>query len=50
MKKVRMIILTMLIIIPLLVTSCAQEVTEVPETEEPMVEEPENQALELDSA
>jgi len=41
MKKVRMIILTMLIIIPLLVTSCVQEVTEAPETEEPMAEETE---------
>jgi branched-chain amino acid transport system substrate-binding protein len=40
MKKIRLIIVTMLVIIPLLVTSCVQEVTEAPETEVPETEEP----------
>jgi len=39
MKKARLIILTILVIIPLLVTSCVQEIPEA--TEEPAVEEPE---------
>ncbi len=41
MKKFKLIIVTMMVIIPLLVTSCVQQVTEVPETEEPVVEETE---------
>jgi branched-chain amino acid transport system substrate-binding protein len=41
MKKLRLTILTLLVIIPLLVTSCVQQVEEVPEpvVEEPVVEE-----------
>jgi len=40
MKKLSLIIVTMLVIIPLLVTSCVQQITEEPvvETEEPVVE------------
>jgi branched-chain amino acid transport system substrate-binding protein len=43
MKKARLIVLTMLVIIPLLVTSCVSQVTEEPvvETEAPVVEETE---------
>ncbi|MDT8381009.1 MAG: substrate-binding domain-containing protein [Brevefilum sp.] len=41
MKKFKLIIVTIMVIIPLLVTSCVQQVTEVPETEEPVVEETE---------
>jgi branched-chain amino acid transport system substrate-binding protein len=43
MKKVRLFVITMLVIIPLLVTSCVQQVTETPEptAEETMVEETE---------
>jgi len=42
MKKLRLIIVTVLVIIPLLVTSCVKQVTEepAPEVEEPVVEEP----------
>ncbi|HOR18335.1 MAG TPA: substrate-binding domain-containing protein [Brevefilum sp.] len=40
MKKLRLTILTILVIIPLLVTSCVQKVEEIPEpVEEPVVEE-----------
>ncbi|MBG0785338.1 MAG: substrate-binding domain-containing protein [Anaerolineaceae bacterium] len=43
MKKARLIVLTILVIIPLLVTSCVSQVTEEPvvETEAPVVEETE---------
>jgi branched-chain amino acid transport system substrate-binding protein len=48
MKKVRLIFVTMLVIIPLLVTSCVQEVTETPEptVEETAVEEPTEEPVE----
>ena len=48
MKKIRLIIVTMMVVIPLLVTSCVQQVTETPEveTEEPVVEETEEEVVE----
>jgi branched-chain amino acid transport system substrate-binding protein len=48
MKKIRLFIITMMVLIPLLVTSCVQEVTETPEveTEEPVVEETEEEVVE----
>jgi branched-chain amino acid transport system substrate-binding protein len=53
MKKLRLIIITILVIIPLLVTSCVQQVEETPEpteevTEEPEVEEPEVEEPEVE--
>jgi branched-chain amino acid transport system substrate-binding protein len=51
MKKVRLIVLTMLVIIPLLMTSCVSQVTEesVVETEAPVVEETEVVAEETEA-
>jgi branched-chain amino acid transport system substrate-binding protein len=50
MKKLRLIIVTVMVIIPLLVTSCVQQVTEepAPEVEEPEVEEPEVEEPEVE--
>jgi branched-chain amino acid transport system substrate-binding protein len=54
MKKVRLIVLTVLVIVPLLLTSCVQQVTEAPaptvEETEVMTEEPTEEVVETEVA
>ena len=52
MKKVRLIVLTALVIIPMLLTSCVQQVTETaaPATEEVMTEAPTEAVVETEAA